>query len=198
MNKTGILVLAMALLPACAFAVDGVVLINQATVTAAGGFPYAISTSGSYKLSGNLLVPNGVNGIQISVSSVTLDLNGFSITSADTSGSTSLLQIAGAVRSITVRSGVLSCASCTQIDNTQGGTFQSAGTVFEDLTLLQSSGGGGFDFGRSVILRRVSFPGSGVSVSCPALVVDSLAAFFHSITTVSTSCAYGFNSGPVI
>ena len=37
-----------------AFAVDGQVLINQSTVMAAGGFPYIISNSGSYKLSGNL------------------------------------------------------------------------------------------------------------------------------------------------
>ena len=32
----------MALVPFCAFAVDDVVLINQSTVNAAGGFPYTI------------------------------------------------------------------------------------------------------------------------------------------------------------
>ena len=79
MSKTGVLVLAMALTAVCAFAVDGVTLINQSTVTAAGGFPYSISQPGSYRLSGNLVVPGDTNGIQISASNVTLDLNGFNI-----------------------------------------------------------------------------------------------------------------------
>ena len=67
------------LLSVSAFAVDGVVLINQATVMAAGGFPYKISQPGSYKLSGNLSVPAGMDGIDINSDNVTLDLNGFSI-----------------------------------------------------------------------------------------------------------------------
>jgi hypothetical protein len=41
MRKTLLVVLAIALAP-CLFAVDGVVLINQSTVMAAGGFPYTI------------------------------------------------------------------------------------------------------------------------------------------------------------
>src|SRR6266436_6650069 len=87
MSKTVLLVLAMALVPFCAFAVDGVVLINQSTVMAAGGFPYVISQPGSYKLSGNLTMNTTNTGnyrgndvpIVISSSSVVLDLNGFSI-----------------------------------------------------------------------------------------------------------------------
>jgi len=62
-----------------AFAVDGVVLINQASVNAAGGFPYNINQPGSYKLSGNLTVPINFNGININADSVSLDLNGFTI-----------------------------------------------------------------------------------------------------------------------
>ena len=52
MNKTFLLIAALA--APCAFAVDGIVLINQSTVMAAGGFPYIISQPGSYKPSGNL------------------------------------------------------------------------------------------------------------------------------------------------
>jgi hypothetical protein len=63
-----------------AFAVDGVTLINQSTVMAAGGFPFGIFQPGSYKLSGNLQVPAETGGIQIFASGVSLDLNGFSIT----------------------------------------------------------------------------------------------------------------------
>jgi hypothetical protein len=82
-------VLTLMLLPACVFAVDGVVLINQSTVMAAGGFPYVISQAGSYKLSGNLTMTTSQTGnlnanqsaaILITSSGVSLDLNGFSIT----------------------------------------------------------------------------------------------------------------------
>lgn len=62
-----------------AFAVDGTVLINQASVTAAGGYPLNIIQPGSYKLSGNLVVPADTDGIHILGAGVTLDLNGFSI-----------------------------------------------------------------------------------------------------------------------
>jgi hypothetical protein len=47
MKKSGFCLLLMMLAPFYAFGVDGVVLINQSTVLAAGGFPYVISSSGS-------------------------------------------------------------------------------------------------------------------------------------------------------
>lgn len=69
----------VALLPACALAVDGVVLINQASLNAAGG-TYPITSAGSYKLSGNLQAKDkDTSVILISVDNVTIDLNGFSI-----------------------------------------------------------------------------------------------------------------------
>jgi len=78
-------VIAAMLLSLSAFAVDGVVLINQASVNAAGGFPYKITVSGSYKLSSNLSVTTvTVDAIDINADNVVLDLNGFSITSVDT------------------------------------------------------------------------------------------------------------------
>src|SRR5438067_1333352 len=77
--------IAVMLLSLSAFAVDGVVLINQASVNAAGGFPYKITVAGSYKLSSNLvLTVAGVDAIDINADNVVLDMNGFSITSADT------------------------------------------------------------------------------------------------------------------
>jgi hypothetical protein len=74
-----------------AFAVDGVVEINQARAIAGGvtpgdapGFPVTISQTGSYRLVGNLDVsgvpgPENVTAIEITASFVTLDLNGFSV-----------------------------------------------------------------------------------------------------------------------
>jgi len=77
--KIGVLILLALCFAMPAFAVDGVVLINQATVTAAGGFPYTITQQGSYKLSGNLTVSGATDGIDINTDNVSIDLNGFTI-----------------------------------------------------------------------------------------------------------------------
>ena len=90
MKKTFVLLLTLALVPACTFAVDGVVLINQSTVMAAGGFPYVIRDHGSYKLSGNLTVTTTSDAIDINADDVTLDLNGFSIVGPITCSGTPL------------------------------------------------------------------------------------------------------------
>lgn len=62
-----------------ALAVDGVLEINQTSVAAAGGFPLTISQSGSYRLTGNLVVPSGSDGIEAAVDDVSIDFNGFSL-----------------------------------------------------------------------------------------------------------------------
>lgn len=189
--------LALALAAPCAFAVDGVVLINQSTVMAAGGFPYTISQPGSYKLSGNLQSPTGSNGIIIAASNVTLDLNGFTI-----SGSSAgpfiggvLLSARNAPKATTVRNGTIN-GNGIFVD--LGGT--GGGTVLEDLTLIESSGGGQVELGGSVIVRRVFFPTGEIAVNCQALVVDSVAAFFHRDTTPASLCSYtfGFITGPIL
>lgn len=80
------LTILLALAPV-ALAVDGTVLINQSTITnglpncpTGGSFPVIICQSGSYRLSGNLTVPDAnTTAIQITADNVSLDLNGFSI-----------------------------------------------------------------------------------------------------------------------
>ena len=80
MKKVLLTAIFLALAPASAFAADGQILINQATVMAAGGFPYTITQSGSYKLSGNLIVTAPTaHGIVIAADDVSLDFNGFAI-----------------------------------------------------------------------------------------------------------------------
>jgi hypothetical protein len=69
------------------WAVDGVTLIDQRSAMAgkvtpsdAPGFPVTITQSGSYRLAGNLQVPDAVTtAIEITADNVTLDLNGFTI-----------------------------------------------------------------------------------------------------------------------
>src|SRR5277367_1644527 len=95
--------MAILMAPAGAFAVDGVALINQSTVMAAGGFPYRIVAAGSYKLSGNLTVPAGQDGIDIQSGNVTLDLNGFAITGSGNGGAG--FGVASPGQSITLRNG---------------------------------------------------------------------------------------------
>ena len=69
------------------WSIDGTILIDQNKAFAgnvtpgdAPGFPVTISQPGSYKLSGNLTVPDAnTTAIDITASFVTLDLNGFAI-----------------------------------------------------------------------------------------------------------------------
>jgi len=80
------LTILLAFAPA-ALAVDGTVLINQSTITngltgcpTGGHFPVIICQPGSYRLSGNLTVPDAnTDVIHITADNVTLDLNGFAI-----------------------------------------------------------------------------------------------------------------------
>ena len=58
---------------------QNVALAGNVTPGDTAGFPVTLSQPGSYKLTGNLFVPQGLNGIQITAPNVTLDLNGFSI-----------------------------------------------------------------------------------------------------------------------
>ncbi len=83
-NRTNLLVL-FAAFSTAAFAIDGVTLINQSTVVAAGGFPYVITQPGSYKLAGNLTATS-TTAISITAPYVTLDLNGFLIFCTTCSG----------------------------------------------------------------------------------------------------------------
>ena len=75
--------------PRSVLAADGEILINQAKANAGGvtpgdaaGFPVTISRPGRYKLVGNLTVPAGEIGVEVTANDVTVDLNGFTIRSA--------------------------------------------------------------------------------------------------------------------
>jgi hypothetical protein len=80
------LTILLAFAPA-ALAADGTVLINQSTITngltgcpTGGHLPIVICQPGSYRLSGNVTVPDAnTDAIHINADNVTLDLNGFAI-----------------------------------------------------------------------------------------------------------------------
>ncbi|MDN3921245.1 hypothetical protein [Roseateles violae] len=76
-------------------------------------FPITINQPGSYKLAGNLVVPAGLNGIVITASDVSLDLNGFSVTGPVSCGQTcsaggSTVGINATAMHATVRNGTVS------------------------------------------------------------------------------------------
>jgi len=85
----------------------------------APGFPVTISQRGSYKLTSNLVVPAGVGGILVTASDVSIDLNGFAITGANTcsgfgatvvcthSGSAAGIEAAAGVTDVQVRNGAV-------------------------------------------------------------------------------------------
>lgn len=72
---------------ASVWAVDGVVLVDHNKALTGGvtpgdtpGYPISITQSGSYRLTGNLVVPDAnTDAIVVSANHVTIDLNGFSI-----------------------------------------------------------------------------------------------------------------------
>jgi hypothetical protein len=75
------------LVAAPALAVDGTIEINQARALAGGitasdaaGFPVTLDTTGSYRLTGNLTVPDAnTDAIVVDAENVTIDLGGFAI-----------------------------------------------------------------------------------------------------------------------
>jgi hypothetical protein len=76
--------------------------------TAISSAPFSITSSGSYYLTQNLTVASG-NAITITASNVTLDLNGFAISSTESpAGSSSAILISSGLANITIMNGLIS------------------------------------------------------------------------------------------
>ncbi|HEY6184785.1 MAG TPA: hypothetical protein VIW67_21255 [Terriglobales bacterium] len=187
-------VLIMIVVPMAAFAVDGVVLINQSTVMAAGGFPYIISQPGSYKLTGKLTVPAGVNGVAISASNVTLDLNGFSIEGPACAPTFPFCFLFGITvpspqAGIIVRNGaVLGFLGAIDLD-------RAGYSLAEDLVVYTNGiAHGTTHFGASNVIRHV-ISNSPVQLNCPSVVAETIVPDF--LTGGSSSCVFTGSSGSV-
>ncbi len=98
-----------------ALAVDGVIEINAASAAAGGitpgdgaGFPVTLSEPGSYRLTSNLEISStSVNGIEITTSFVTLDLNGFTISGPGSGSGQGITSVSSLRREVTVRNGTV-------------------------------------------------------------------------------------------
>lgn len=91
-------------------------LTHSAALTGLGGcdapgYPLTICRPGSYKLTTDLKVPSDSDGVEIQVSLVTVDLNGFSIYRNGTcgSGTGGGIRSAPALTAVTVMNGTVSC-----------------------------------------------------------------------------------------
>src|SRR5712671_2732381 len=171
-------VVAAMLLSLSAFAVDGVVLINQASVNAAGGFPYKITVSGSYKLSSNLVLAGTTDVIQVQADNVTIDLNGFSIigpvTCTGVSPCSGPFFIGNGIQStnnnMTLRNGTI---------QGMGRGVQSTGdaTRIEEVTVTQCRFGGIFINSGIVRRNQVFSNGSNGIVITSGVVENNLVSF---------------------
>ena len=200
MKRHALVTLARALLPTCAFAVDGVVLVNQSTVMAAGGFPYVISNPGSYKLASNLSVTAATDGIHITTSNVSLDLNGFNVASlGPIPGFIETpavgIQIVGTVSNISIRNGSFVGWS-PAIEASFGGTLLTVEDVsieadftIGDLTIRNATAVG--TNGVRSLLTRVVTDGMLV-VTCPAIVTESIG----NLIPLGSGCVLSNNSAP--
>src|ERR1022692_1296505 len=158
----------------------GVVLINQAEAIAGGitscdtaGFPVTICTSGSYRLSGDLNVPSGTDGIEITASNVSLDLNGFTIVLPASGSTPSICSIKsiGSLSLIRIQNGILSGGDC--------GVNLAAvpNRVPVPCVSCPLSAIGIHASGNAVIRRNsVAQAEFGIDVQCPAVVVENVLA----------------------
>jgi len=95
-----------------------------------GKFPIKINKAGSYKLNGNLTVKNSADAIDVNVSNVTIDLNGFTITG----GTFGINGAAASAVNTTVINGTITTSSA--------GVVLGDGGVVRNLRVLNEAGSG--------------------------------------------------------
>jgi hypothetical protein len=190
--------------PELVFANDGPTLINQETVIAQGGFPYPIRSHGSYKLSGNLVVPLNSNAIEVTDQNVTLDLNGFSITAAADGGTRGWGVISSDAQDTVVKNGsIMRMPSGIMIQSgrvegvrvvasTKGdGISCSENCIIQD-SLTNHNLGFGIKCGSDCIIRNnvVSFNvGGGINITSLGGVITENS--LRSNQGIGISCTYG-------
>lgn len=138
--------------PRALLAIEGVIEINNAVV---GTFPYSITASGTYRLTGNLTVTSGADGIDVSADNVTIDLNGFAIIGVSGSGT----GIKSTNNQVTVRNGTVTG---------MGGAGISLGGTNATVTGVHSvgNGGAGIVIGSSSLVTDSTVSGNqGVGIS---------------------------------
>ena len=189
--------LALIALAGSAHAVDGVMLIDQNRALAGNvtpgdmaGFPVTITVSGSYRLSGNLTVPDANTSaivVGASVTGVTIDLNGFTISGPTVCGNFPIVcspvgsgigvSAPSGARGVTVRNGTIvgmgksavqlestlnTIDSISAISNGQVGIFANTATVTNNRAT--KNGFNGFLVGSSVVINNLAIQNGGAGI----------------------------------
>lgn len=181
----------------------------QAQTVIGGGktaptFPIVISQPGSYKLAANLLVPAGVDGIVVSASDVSIDLNGYAITGPVTcsgnSGPASVVCTSSSSRGITsvgdtyrlaVRGGSVGgfglCLETRYVSRIEGvavhdcgtGVIAMNGSLLSQVSIHRASDAGAI-YGSTADVVQVHFARTGFSTAASMLRSVSMNAVYQS------------------
>ncbi|MFG0256730.1 MAG: right-handed parallel beta-helix repeat-containing protein [Phycisphaerales bacterium JB043] len=150
--------------PSGAIQASGLIPINPQTAT----FPIDINQPGSYILLGNLTLSAATNGITISASDVTLDLNGFTLDGAGV-GVEGIISGVAATENVLVRNGT--------VKNFVGGgvvLFNTTRAIIEDMRAVDNAIEGIRAADEAIVRRCVSSGsgGTGIYVADRSLVTD--------------------------
>jgi len=152
---------------------EGVIEINQASVQAAGGFPFVLSSPGSYRLTGNVVMANPApTAIRIDADDVYLDLNGFSLIGPEPCGYA--LPNPGAAAGIVSSQRGVSVVGGAVLDFGRVGLELAAeGRVAE--VRVRCGGVSGISVGAESRVERstVSLSGVGIVAGSSSLLVDN-------------------------
>ena len=179
-----------------ALAVDGVVEINHTRALAGGitagdapGYPVTIDEPGSYRLTGNLDVTFDRSGITIQSSDVSLDLNGFTVSSPGGSFDDG---IQASSPNIEVRHGSVEGFSRHGVFTNINASVRLVGVR------VRGSGATGFEIQGSDNLiqecQAVDNGGQGFRTGGRSLVIDSLAKGNASVALVCFGDSVGYRS----
>jgi hypothetical protein len=187
--RTMALALVAAIVPTAAFAVDGVVLVDQAKAMAgnvtpgdAPGFPVTFTLPGSYRLASNLVVPAGVDaGIQINADDVTIDLNGFTLRGTghwvapyygvDSTGRKRSKVRNGSIVGFTVAMQFRGAASFVTLEQL---VIDTTTVYFDAYSLNGTAAIVGGTVHAYPLIRGVQTNGN-IQLTCPGVVVDTIA-----------------------
>jgi hypothetical protein len=179
---------------------DGVTLINQATVQAGGGYPYQITQPGSYRLSGNLVVPSNpltgpampaLDAIHILANGVTLDLGGFSIISSGGGASGLAISDTGtAYAGNSVRNGsIIGWQMAVSLEKCTSCAVQQ---------LMLVNDGNGIFIGSSALISANVLTGPGIAASTTMGGTQGILCFGASVISGNTISGWslGIDPGP--
>lgn len=152
--------------------------------TPISSLPFAINASGSYYLTQNLNVTNG-NAITITANGVTLNLNGFIITSSAASATGTAILINGGLRDISILNGYIQGGVTNNLGTYSGSGFANgilvgSGPTTDNSLISRVSVSGCLFFGIS--LRGTSSESAGTVEGCAVKTVGQTGIAAQTVT----------------